>query len=159
MKKTFLATMMIVAMSASMLAGCGSKADAPAADTSKDDAAADDAAGDDAAATDDAAADGEQTITVWCWDPTFNIYAMEKAGEYYAKDHPNVKVEVTEPAWDDLQPMITNAASTGETGELPDIILMQDNAFQKNAISYPDLFVDLTDSCIDFSQFAAGKRG
>lgn len=64
MKKKFLATMMIVAMSASMLAGCGSKTDAPAADTSKDDAAADDAAsddaaGDDAAATDDAAADGE----------------------------------------------------------------------------------------------------
>ena len=36
---------------------------------------------------------------------------------------------------------------------------MQDNAFQKNAISYPDLFVDLTDSGIDFSQFAAGKLG
>lgn len=163
MKKKFLATMMIVAMSASMLAGCGSSkddaADNAAADTSKDDAAGDSAASDDAAATDDAAADGEQTITVWCWDPTFNIYAMEKAGEYYAKDHPNVKVEVTETAWDDLQPMITNAASTGETGELPDIILMQDNAFQKNAISYPDLFVDLTDSGIDFSQFAAGKLG
>ena len=34
---------------------------------------------------------------------------------------------------------------------------MQDNAFQKNVISYPDAFTDLTDSGIDFSQFAEGK--
>ena len=156
MKKKLLATLMIVAMSASMLAGCGSKADAPADNA----AATDDAAAkDDAAATDDAAAEGEQKLTVWCWDPSFNIYAMETAAEYYKKDHPNVTVEVVETPWDDIQPLITNAASTGEYSQLPDILLMQDNAFQKNAISYPDLFVDLTDSGIDFSQFAAGKLG
>ena len=156
MKKKLLATLMIVAMSASMLAGCGSKADAPADNA----AATDDAAAkDDAAATDDAAAEGEQKLTVWCWDPAFNIYAMETAAKYYQKDHPDVTVEVVETPWDDIQPLITNAASTGEYSQLPDILLMQDNAFQKNAISYPDLFVDLTDSGIDFSQFAAGKLG
>lgn len=26
-----------------------------------------------------AAADEEQTLTVWCWDPNFNIYAMQQA--------------------------------------------------------------------------------
>lgn len=154
MKKKLLATLMIVAMSASMLAGCGSKADAPADNA----AATDDTAKDDAAATDDAAS-GDQKLTVWCWDPSFNIYAMETAAEYYKKDHPDVTVEVVETPWDDIQPLITNAASTGEYSQLPDIFLMQDNAFQKNAISYPDLFVDLTDSGIDFSQFAAGKLG
>lgn len=161
MKKKLLATLMIVAMSASMLAGCGSKSDAPADSSAKDDAAAttDDAAKDDAAATDDAAAEGEQKLTVWCWDPAFNIYAMETAAKYYKQDHPDVTVEVVETPWDDIQPLITNAASTGEYSQLPDILLMQDNAFQKNAISYPDLFVDLTDSGIDFSQFAAGKLG
>ena len=40
MKKKLLATLMIVAMSASMLAGCGSKSDAPADSAAKDDAAA-----------------------------------------------------------------------------------------------------------------------
>ena len=161
MKKKVLATLMIVAMSASMLAGCGSKADAPADNAATDDAAATDdtAATDDAAAGDAAAAEGEQKLTVWCWDPAFNIYAMETAAEYYKKDHPDVTVEVVETPWDDIQPLITNAASTGEYSQLPDILLMQDNAFQKNAISYPDLFVDLTDSGIDFSQFAAGKLG
>ena len=26
-----------------------------------------------------AAADEDQTLTVWCWDPNFNIYAMQQA--------------------------------------------------------------------------------
>ena len=26
-----------------------------------------------------AAADDDQTLTVWCWDPNFNIYAMQQA--------------------------------------------------------------------------------
>jgi lactose/L-arabinose transport system substrate-binding protein len=34
---------------------------------------------------------------------------------------------------------------------------MQDNAFQKNVISYPDAFTDLTNSGVDYSQFASGK--
>lgn len=38
-------------------------------------------------------------------------------------------------------------------------MLMQDNAFQKNVISYPDAFTDLTGSAIDFSKFAAAKTG
>lgn len=156
MKKRLLATLMVVAMSASMLAGCGSSSNNAADTPSTDDAAKDDAKDN---ATDDAAAEGDQKLTVWCWDPNFNIYAMNTAAEYYKKDHPDFELEVVETPWDDLQPMITNAAATGEISQLPDILLMQDNAFQKNAISYPDLFVDLTDSGIDFSQFAAGKLG
>ena len=31
-------------------------------------------------------------LTVWCWDPTFNIYAMNEAAKIYAKSHPNVEV-------------------------------------------------------------------
>ena len=44
MKKKFLATMMIVEMSASMLAGCGSKTDAPADNTTKEETPATEAA-------------------------------------------------------------------------------------------------------------------
>ena len=35
------------------------------------------------------AADEEETLTVWCWDPTFNVYAMKQAEAAYQKDHPN----------------------------------------------------------------------
>ncbi len=34
---------------------------------------------------------------------------------------------------------------------------MQDNAFQKNVLAFPDVCMDLTNSGVDFSQFAAGK--
>ena len=34
---------------------------------------------------------------------------------------------------------------------------MQDNSFQKYATNYPDIFTDLTDSGIDFSQFSEAK--
>lgn len=40
---------------------------------------------------------------------------------------------------------------------MPDIFLIQDASFQKFAQNYPDIFTDLTDSGIDFSQFSAAK--
>lgn len=98
----------------------------------------------------------EVTITVWCWDPAFNIYAMEEAAKIYARINPNVKINVVETPWDDVQTKVTTAAMSGQLGTLPDILLMQDNALVKNVINYPGLFVDLTDH-IDFSQFADFK--
>ena len=55
MKKKVLASLLTVAMAATMLVGCGSKAEAPADAPAADDAAADDAA--EEAPADDAAAD------------------------------------------------------------------------------------------------------
>lgn len=97
------------------------------------------------------------TLTVWCWDPAFNIYAMEEAEKVYQEINPDFTLEIVETAWDDVQTLVTTAAASGDYSTLPDILLMQDNAFQKNVISYPGLFVDITDSGIDFSSFAEGK--
>ncbi len=99
----------------------------------------------------------EKTITVWCWDPSFNIYAMEEAAKIYAGINADVKVEVVETAWEDVQTKITTAVTSGQIDTLPDILLMQDNALAKNIINYPDTFLDLTDSGIDFSRFASFK--
>jgi lactose/L-arabinose transport system substrate-binding protein len=96
------------------------------------------------------------TLTVWCWDPTFNIYAMKEAAKIYAKDNPDVKVDVKEVPWDDLQTKLTTLAQSKETKQLPDIFLMQNNAYQKNVINYPDLFADYGKSGVDFTQFPAG---
>ena len=167
MKRKILSALLCVAMTATMLAGCGDKADdssnsgsdtqQEAADDAGDDKqeAADDAEGSDSEASDSEG--GGNKLTVWCWDPAFNINAMEKAGEVYQKDHPDFTVEVIETPWDDIQAKLTTAATGGQLDTLPDIMLMQDNAFQKNVISYPEAFVDLTDSGIDFSQFGEAK--
>lgn len=104
------------------------------------------------------AASNEVTLTVWCWDPAFNIYAMQEAAKIYARINPNVKVNIVETPWDDVQTKVTTAAMSGQLGTLPDILLMQDNALTKNVINYPGLFLDLTDR-IDFSKFADFKVG
>lgn len=146
-----LATTMVLS-----LAACGGGGSTE--DTSKTDDAATEEAGDegDAAVSEGTSAD-ENTLTVWTWDPNFNIYAMEKAAEIYAADHEGFKVEVSEVQSDDIETRITTAVNAGDLSTLPDIFLMQDNSFQKYLTYYPDVFVDLTDSGIDFSQFAAAK--
>ncbi len=98
-------------------------------------------------------AGGDNTLTVWTWDPAFNIYAMQEAEKVYQKDNPDFRLEIVETPWDDLQTKLTTLAQSQELDELPDILLMQNNAFQKNLINYPDVFTDITDSGIDFSQF------
>ncbi len=144
MKKKFLSALLCVAMAATtVLAGCGDSNNGGSSNGGSDGGSS--ASGD------------ENTLTVWCWDPAFNIYAMEEAAKLYQKDHPEVTVNVVETPWDDVQTKLTTAATSGNYDTLPDIFLMQDNAFQKNVISYPDAFTDLTDSKIDFSQFAEGK--
>lgn len=96
------------------------------------------------------------TLTVWCWDPTFNIFAMKEAAKIYNKDNPDVKINVVETPWDDVQTKLTTLAQSKETKQLPDIFLMQNNAFQKNVLNYPDLFADYSKSAVDFSQFPEG---
>lgn len=137
------------------LAACGGSGD----DGSKDQGATD-------AATDEGKEDGEKvegsaagdnTLTVWTWDPNFNIYAIEKAAEIYAKDHEGFKVEVEEIQSDDIETRITTAVQAGDLSTLPDIFLMQDNSFQKYVSFYPDVFTELTDKGIDYSQFSEAK--
>lgn len=76
MKRKILSALLCVAMTATMLVGCGNNSNESTDDTNQeatddaaddaagDDAAADDAAGDDAAADDSAA--GGNKLTVWC---------------------------------------------------------------------------------------------
>ncbi len=99
---------------------------------------------------------GDNTLTVWTWDPAFNIYSMQEAEKVYQKDHPDFKLNIVETPWDDLQTKLTTLAQSQEFDELPDIFLTQNNAFQKNVINYPDLFADFSDSDIDFSEFPDG---
>ncbi len=107
----------------------------------------------DTGSQDEAASGSGNTLTVWAWDPAFNIYALETAAEIYKQDHPDFELNVVETPWDDLQPKLTTIAQSGQTDQLPDIFLMQNYSFQKNVTNYPDIFTDFTSSKVDFSQF------
>ena len=73
-----------------------------------------------------AEADGK--ITIWTWDPTFNIKAMQIAKEMYLKDHPDAVIDIQEKLSEDIETAVI--ASNGDTSTLPDILLVQDNSFR-----------------------------
>lgn len=147
MKKKVISLMLIGAMVASM-AACGSNGGSSDNNTAK---------GDTSATEESGASEGGNTLTVWTWDPAFNIPAIEEAANVYKADHPDFKLKVVETLSDDCETKLITAAESGDLSTLPDIVLMQDNSYQKFVSIYPEAFVDLTDSGIDFSQFAAGK--
>ena len=140
MKKKVLGMFLVATMAASVLAGCGGKAE----DKSE-------------AKKYDTAAAQEETLTVWCWDPNFNVYAMEQAEKMYQKDHPDFKLDIQEKVYSDIETALITAAEADDYSTLPDIFLMQDYSFHKNVANYPGIFTELTDSGVDFSQFSAGK--
>lgn len=150
MKKKVISLMLIGAMVASM-AACGSNggSDNGNAANGNDTSAA--------AESDGGASEGGNTLTVWTWDPAFNIPAIKEAGNIYKADHPDFELKVVETLSDDCETKLITAAESGDLSTLPDICLMQDNSYQKFVSIYPEAFTDLTDSGIDFSQFAAGK--
>ena len=131
MKKKVISVLLALTMTLS-LAACGSGGDnsngtADGGAAAADDGAAADAgaAADDgtAAVTEGAAAD-DNTLTVWTWDPNFNIYAIQKAAEIYAKDHEGFKVQVSEIQSDDIETRITTAVQANDLSTLPDNFLM-----------------------------------
>jgi len=114
----------------------------------------------------DTAEDGEadsgnvDELTVWTWDPNFNIRAMEMAEEQYQEENPDFSLEIVENAQDDIvQSLNTNLAS-GVDSSLPNIVFIEDYRAPSFLESYPDAFYPITDyyNQDDFSSYkvAAG---
>lgn len=109
----------------------------------------------DAGDTDTGSADGEKkTITIWAWDPNFNVDIMQKAADRYAND--NVEINVVEMDKGGLEQTLLTTLSAGDTDNLPDIVLIEDYNAQKYVASFPDSFADLTGK-IPHEDFAGYK--
>ncbi len=99
----------------------------------------------------------QKKLTVWCWDPNFNVYAMKQAALVYNKTHPDVNIEVVDMA-QDIEAKIISGLQAGGAG-LPDIALFQDFRIEQFLQDYPNAFVDLKAAGVDYSKFAAYKVG
>lgn len=154
MKKKNVAALMAAALTASMLAGCGSSASSSAASTPAESTPAESVAESEAETT---TADGDETLTVWAWDPNFNIYALKQAEALYQKDHPNFKLNIEENVYNDIETKLITAATSEDYSTLPDIFLMQDYSYHKMVANFPGIYTDLTDAGLDWDQFSGGK--
>lgn len=151
MKKT-LSVLLATTMAAGTLIACGSSEpakEAPAATTATPQTEAPAKGG-------EAAAEPTE-LEVWCWDPNFNVPSVERAAEIYSAEHPEVTVKVTECTSSDIYTKMTAAIMGNQMDALPDIMLMHDNNINKYLQIYEGVFADLTDSGIDFSEFAEFK--
>ncbi|HEY4390212.1 MAG TPA: extracellular solute-binding protein [Paenibacillus sp.] len=97
-------------------------------------------------------------ITIWAWDPAFNIAALNIAKEAYNAKHPDVKVNIVEYAQADIIQKMNTGLNSGTTKGLPNIVLIEDYRAQGFLQSYPDSFVDLSGK-IKAEDFADYKIG
>ena len=100
-----------------------------------------------------AMAQEEEVLSVWCWGPDVNFQALGQAAQIYGEEHPEFEMETVEVSWDDIRKALDEAAEAGETEGLPDILLMQNYGISQYLTECPELFADLTDSGIQFSDF------
>lgn len=96
----------------------------------------------------------ENTVTVWAWDETFNIKAVEEAKKVYENDDVNVKVVTM--SQDDIVQKLNTALASGNVDGLPNIVLVEDYRIQGYLASYPDAFSDLS-KIVDEDAFASYK--
>lgn len=99
-----------------------------------------------------------KAITVWAWDPNFNIAAMKLAVDSYAKVNPDQKIDVVEYAQDDIIQKLNTGLNSGTTNGLPNIVLIEDYRAQSFLKAYPDAFYDLSSSikADDFAEYKIG---
>lgn len=108
---------------------------------------------------DSASGGDEHTLTLYAWDPNFNIPAMEAAAADYKENvDPDFNLEIVEQASsEDVELAVTNAASAGDYSTLPDIVLFQDHYIQRYISDYPDVWTPLDDVDVNWDDFSAEK--
>ena len=147
--KKVLASLMVTVMAFGLLAGCGSSTETSKTDETKTEETA-------AEETTTEAADNE--LTVWAWDESFNIPAVNDAVAIYAKENPDVKVNVVTMSQDDIVAKLNTSLASGTYEGLPDVVLIEDYKVQGYLNSYPDEFADLS-SVVNKDDFATYKTG
>lgn len=118
------------------LVGCGGG-------SSSSDSGSSDAAGNSSSQD---TAGGDKTITIWAWDDNFNVKAANLAKDYYAKENPDVTVNVVSMAQTDIVQTLNTALSSGTYNGLPNIVLIEDYRIQNYITAYPNELRDLSNT-------------
>lgn len=124
-----------------LLAACsgGDDSDSASGESSEDENGSEDV-------NESADGNGADEITIWAWDPNFNIAAMELAKEAYTSVNPDLEIHINEFAQDDIIQKLNTGLSAGTESGLPNIVLIEDYRAQSFLQAYPGSFYELTGS-------------
>lgn len=149
MKKKLLSMLLVSGMVLTTFAACGGN-------SSKD--TSDAGSSDDGKASVDTSSEDENTLSVYAWDANFNIPALKAAEAAYQKENPDFKLNIIEQSQSsDVEDAVTLAGSAGDYSTLPDIVLFQDHYIHKYVSDYPDAWVKLDDTDINWDDFGQEK--
>ena len=95
-------------------------------------------------------------VTIWAWDPNFNIAIMQEAGKRYTAKHPGTTFKIVDMAKVDLEQKLQATLASGITKSLPDIVLVEDYNAPKYLRSFPGAFEPMS-GVVDYSGFARYK--
>ncbi len=96
-----------------------------------------------------------EEVTIWAWDPNFNVAALNIAIEGYKADQPDANFKIIENAQDDIVQKLNTGLSSGTQKGLPNIVLIEDYRAQSFLQAYPDAFYELSDvfNEADFAEY------
>ncbi|MGF1719953.1 extracellular solute-binding protein [Vibrio kyushuensis] len=97
-----------------------------------------------------------EEVTVWAWDPNFNVAIMEEAAARYTKENPDVTFNIIDFSKGEVEQKLHTMLASGVTSALPDVVLIEDYNAQKYLQSYPGSFAPMTEK-VDYSAFAPYK--
>jgi lactose/L-arabinose transport system substrate-binding protein len=95
-------------------------------------------------------------VTIWAWDPNFNIAIMQEAAKRYTAKNPGVTFKIVDMAKADLEQKLQTTLASGVTKNLPDIVLVEDYNAPKYLRSFPGAFESLSGK-VDYKGFANYK--
>lgn len=106
--------------------------------------------------------DDPQELTIWTWDPNFNVKALEMAEEIYKEDNPDFSLNIVENSQEDVVQRLNTSLSSGVETGLPNIVFIEDYRAPGFLNSYEGSFLPLQDhfNVDDFAEYkiAAGTH-
>lgn len=91
------------------------------------------------------AGDDPNELTVWTWDPNFNVVALEIAEEYYQQENPDFNLNIVVNSQDDVVQRLNTTLSSGVETGLPNIAFIEDYRAPSFLNAYPGSFYPLGD--------------
>lgn len=148
MRRKVLSVLLVAAMTASMVVGCG---------TGK--GSGQTAGGGTQSGGDPTAGEDEHTLSISAWDASFNIPAIKAAAEDYKKNvDPDFNLKINEVSGSsDIENSVTLGGSSGDYSTLTDVVLFQDHWIHKYVADYPEAFQNIDDIDINWDDFATEK--
>lgn|GEM_PF-6310479 len=107
----------------------------------------------------DVSEEDDNTLSIYIWDEDANRATLEAAEYAYKQINPSFKLNIINArTWDKVQGRLSKSGALKDSSSLPDLTMMQDRAAEFMIRTYPEIFQNISDSEVDWSDFPSSKE-